>query len=201
MTDETLDGFADLRLDEQKPLHPTPLDDGWDELAADPDLAETWDMGPPSDPPDVRGLDDNDATTKMADWFLANFENPAEETPWDEGEYVYIWGGPYDARDELEEVFGKLATKAAIEAAVEQIEDGEDGSLEWAPASSRMQPEEPRDALVAAKRRLMNVLRTWRVRASHHEQLSPIAEFDVRDVATLLRTHRQLQLQLATKKE
>ena len=70
MTDETLDGFADLRLDEQKPLHPTPLDDGWDELAADPDLAETWDMGPPSDPPDVRGLDDNDATTKMADCFL-----------------------------------------------------------------------------------------------------------------------------------
>jgi|SRR6516162_4533382 len=201
MTGEDFDDLAAFCLDEQKSLHPTPLDDGWDELTADPDLAETWDMGPPSNPPDIRGLDDDDAATKMVDWFLTNFENPAENTPWDEGEYVFIWGGPYDARDELEEVFGKLATKAAIEAAVEQIEDGEDGSLEWAPASSRMQPEEPRDALVTAKQRLMSVLRTWRMRAGHHGQLSPMAKFDVRDVATLLRALRQLQLQPTTKKE
>ena len=196
MTDEiNIDGF---RVDEPKPLHPTPLDDGWDELAADPDLAETWDVGPPSDPPDIRGLDDSDAPTKMTSWFLANFENPAEETPWDEGEYVYIWGGPYDAREELDEAFGELATEAAIEAAVEQIEDGEDGSLEWAPASSRMQPEEPRDALVTAKWRLMSVLRAWRMQASHHGQLSPMAKFDVRDVAMLLRALRQLQLHPTT---
>jgi hypothetical protein len=193
MTDKIFDELATLRLDEQKPLHPTPLDNGWGELVADPDLVMAWDMGPSSAPPDILGLNDDDAAEKMAEWFLTNFENPAENTPWDEGAYVYIWGGPYYAREELEEVFGELTTESAIEAAAEQIEDAEDGSLEWAPASSRMQPEEPPSDLVAAKQRLMIVLRAWRVRAQYHGQLSPTAEFDVRNVATLLRSLYQLQ--------
>ena len=194
MTDKIFDDLAALRLDEQKPLHPTPLDDGWEELAADPDLAETWDMGPPSDAPDIRGLANGRATTKMVDWFFANFEDPAESTPYDGG-YVYIWGGPYDAREELNEAFGVVATERAIEAAVEQIENE---GFEWAPASSRVQPEEPQSALIAAKRRLMNALRSWRVRAQYRGQFSPMAEFDVRDVATLLRTLRQSTVQEET---
>jgi hypothetical protein len=189
MTDKIFDELATLRLDEQKPLYPTPLDDGWDELAADPDLIVDWDMGLPSDPPDIRGLDDDAAAFMMADWFRANFENPAEETPWDGG-YVYIWGGPYIAREELDEAFGAVATEAAIEAAIKLIEE-QDDSWEWAPAASRMQPEEPRSALVAAKRRVMRVLEDWRYQAGYQEQHSPIAEFDVRDVATLLRALRQ----------
>jgi hypothetical protein len=72
----------------------------------------------------------------MVEWFLTNFEDPAERTPWDEGEYVFIWGGPYYARDELESAFGNVATERAIAAAVDHIE--EDGIM-WVPSRSRMQ--------------------------------------------------------------
>jgi hypothetical protein len=180
MTNEALDGFA-------QPPYPTPLDNGWDELAADPDLAETWDMGPPSDAPDIRGLANGRATTKMVDWFRANFEDPAESTPYDGG-YVYIWGGPHNAREELDEAFGVVATERAIEAAIAQIESE---GFEWAPAASRMQPEEPQNALIAAKRRVMRILEDWRYQAGCREQLSPTAEFNVRDVAMLLHALRQ----------
>jgi hypothetical protein len=39
----------------------------------------------------------------MRYWFHRNFEDPAEETPYNtrEGGYLYIWGGPYNAHDEL----------------------------------------------------------------------------------------------------
>jgi hypothetical protein len=193
---EIFDDLAALRLDELRPLPPTLLDADLAELTADPDLAETWDMGPPSDPPDIRGLDDGDAADKMAEWFLTNFDNPAEDTPWDEGEYVYIWGGPYKAREELEAAF-ETATETAIEAALKQIEEVDD-SWEWAPAALRMQPEEPRDALVAAKQRLMRGLERWRLDACADAQLSPKAEFDVRDIAMLLRALYQLQLTTCT---
>ena len=65
------------------------------------------------------------------DWFRTNFEDPAYHTPHDEGEYVYIWGGPFDAREELEDVFGSVATEAAITAAVEEVEAE---CWEWAPS-------------------------------------------------------------------
>jgi hypothetical protein len=160
--------------------------DGWEELAADLDLIVDWDMGPPSDPPDIRGLGDGAAAEEMTAWFLTNFENPVHETPWD-GEYVYIWGGPYDAREELEDAFGEQATEPAIEAAVNQIEKEDGGPWEWAPAASRMQPEESGSGLIAAKRRLMDVLRAWRA-----EPLSNYATFDVHDVAILLHAYHQL---------
>jgi hypothetical protein len=126
----------------------------------------------------------------MVEWFFTNFEDPAEETPHDEGEYVYIWGGPFDAREQLDDTFGAAATKLAIEAALKRIEEH---GWEWAPAGSRMQLEEPRDALVAAKQRLMRGLERWRLDAYDDAQLSPKTEFDVRDIATLLRALYQLQ--------
>jgi hypothetical protein len=83
-----------------------------------------------------------------------------------------------------------VATELAIEAALKQIEEH---GWEWAPAASRMQPEEPRDALVAAKQRLMRGLERWRLDACVDTQLSPKTEFDVRDIAMLLRALYQLQ--------
>ena len=94
------------------------------------------DLMPPSSCPDVRNLDDDAAVETMVEWFQANFEDPAEGTPFDEGEYVFIWGGPYDAREELECAFS-TAPEHVIKMAVERIE--EDG-WEWAPAQSRIQP-------------------------------------------------------------
>ena len=91
----------------------------------------SWDMGPLAAPPDIVDL--------MVQWFFRNFEDPVEYTPWDEGEYVFIWGGPFYAREELEDVFGAVVTPQALERAVNKIE--EDGGTEWAPSNNRMRPE------------------------------------------------------------
>jgi hypothetical protein len=91
----------------------------------------TWGMGPPSAPPDIVDV--------MVQWFFRNFEDPVQNMPWDEGDYVFIWGGPFYAREELEDVFGAVATPQAIKQAVDKIE--EDGGPQWAPSNNRMRPE------------------------------------------------------------
>lgn len=37
----------------------------------------------------------------MRNWFLERYENPVARCPYDEGEYVFIYGGPYYAIDEI----------------------------------------------------------------------------------------------------
>src|SRR5262249_9679802 len=61
------------------------------------------------------------------------------------GEFVYIWGGPYDARDVISDVFGDLTSEEVIEAAIEAVQD--DGIYDWAPHGNRRQPpdDEPPD--------------------------------------------------------
>lgn len=70
-------------------------------------------------------------------WFYKNFEDPAERTPYEsaEGGYQWIWGGPYDAREELYSKFGDFVPESLIEEVVEEIE--QDGLMEWAPTPSR----------------------------------------------------------------
>src|SRR5262249_20809142 len=91
-------------------------------------------VGPPTACPDIRGLDDDGAAEAMVKWFWENFEDPAHETPWAEGEYVYIWGDPYEARDELENAFGETASERAFKIAVDEIESN---GWEWAPSGQR----------------------------------------------------------------
>ena len=113
---------------------------------------QSYDMGPPSIPPDISNLQFDEIVESMVSWFFTNFEDPAEHTPYEsaEGGYQFIWGGPCDAREELEDAFGVALEKLlgeqmqqrAIKAAVDRIE--EDG-WEWAPSESRMRPEEDPD--------------------------------------------------------
>jgi hypothetical protein len=72
----------------------------------------------------------------MIEWFGQNFENPAERTPYEsaEGGYQWIWGGPYDAREQLSDMFGKMVPESLIEDVVEELED--DGITDWAPTPS-----------------------------------------------------------------
>lgn len=72
----------------------------------------------------------------MIQWFNENFEDPAERMPYEsrEGGYQWIWGGPYNARDELESKFGGLAPDALIEEAIQEIE--RHGIVDWAPTPS-----------------------------------------------------------------
>jgi hypothetical protein len=145
-------------------------------------------MGPPSPCPDLRGKSNAAATKLMVEWFFANFEDPAESTPYDsaEGGYQYIWGDPSTAEEELVNAFDDVATERAIAAAVEQIEER---GCEWVPSQNRMEPEEPLDAVVAAKLRLFAVLENW----DGVDFERGLAQFQVADVALLLREHHRLR--------
>jgi hypothetical protein len=102
----------------------------WDEIQLDPVTVP---------PDDFSGLSQDDAVEQITDWFLANFEDPANSTPYEtaEGGYQYIWGGPYDARDVIENVFADTASEEMIAAAVEFLERT---GHEWAPNDGRIQP-------------------------------------------------------------
>lgn len=67
-------------------------------------------------------------------WFYSRYEDPSQETPYNgrEGGFLYIHGGPYDARTELEQEFFSFISEEVIERAIEEVEA--DGILEWAPA-------------------------------------------------------------------
>ena len=68
----------------------------------------------------------------MRTWFFQNYEDPAERTPYEsrEGGYIWIWGGPYEAREELESEFSGVVTDELIE----ELSDELNGICwEWAP--------------------------------------------------------------------
>lgn len=68
---------------------------------------------------------------RMKRWFLDRYEDPANMCPYDskEGGYQYIYGGPYDAYEELESEFGSIYSDELIKSAVEELEST--GPLEW----------------------------------------------------------------------
>jgi len=57
---------------------------------------------------ELKNVDSEVQKDVMRHWFISNYENPAERTPYEskEGGYIYIWGGPYDAGEVLGELFG-----------------------------------------------------------------------------------------------
>lgn len=73
----------------------------------------------------------------MIEWFHANYEDPAQRTPYEsaEGGYQWIWGGPYDAEEEIRETFERIAPKALIAEVLEEVQS--DGMYEWAPTPRR----------------------------------------------------------------
>lgn len=66
-------------------------------------------------------------------WFDTYHEDPVQETPRMDGEYVYPWGGPYDASDALQTEFSDLVDYRIIGEVVEDLE--KDGTTDWAPTS------------------------------------------------------------------
>lgn len=83
-------------------------------------------------------LRDADCETQldvMETWFRQHFEDPAEHTPYEsaEGGYIWIYGGPYDAREELEAEFSEVVPNEVINELVDNLERE---CSEWAPTSS-----------------------------------------------------------------
>ncbi|WP_166301785.1 hypothetical protein [Bradyrhizobium sp. 2S1] len=84
----------------------------------------------------------------MAQWFRQNFEDPAERTSYVSAEGGYLWnhGGPYDAREQLFDMFGTMVSEKLIEEVAEEVEA--DGITDWAPVHDDYQDDdEPQEDL------------------------------------------------------
>jgi hypothetical protein len=100
-------------------------------------------LGPLIEPElEIDGLEGNELVDAIVDWFHSNFEDPAQNTPYEgaEGGYQFIWGGPYDAREEITGYFGDLP-EAVLEAVFEKLDEG----MDWAPNDNRIFDEDPPD--------------------------------------------------------
>ena len=71
----------------------------------------------------------------MRSWFFQNYEDPAERTPYEsaEGGYIWIWGGPYEAREELEAEFAGVVPDDVINELSEELNAI---CWQWAPTES-----------------------------------------------------------------
>jgi hypothetical protein len=81
-----------------------------------------------------KAMDEDQQRGSMQEWFFQNFEDPANSTPRDDEtkEYIFLWGGPYDAREQLWDKFGEIVPEELIDAVADEVE--RDGPVEWAPA-------------------------------------------------------------------
>jgi hypothetical protein len=97
---------------------------------------------PPSD--ETFSLEGEQLAEAIKEWFFRNFEDPAESTSYitAEGGYQYIYGGPYEASEEIQDHFGETVDQKIIDAVVEEIERE---GLEWAPHGNRIYDEDPPD--------------------------------------------------------
>lgn len=98
---------------------------------------------PPPSLEDLTGADER--IIAMEDWFLANYDDPANSLPYEskEGGYLWIWGGPYDAAEELGEAFPE-ADADEKSAAIDSVQN-RNGVLEWTVASRRIVSIDPED--------------------------------------------------------
>jgi hypothetical protein len=85
-------------------------------------------------------LTEDEQIARMVAWFNHMFEDPQNQTPYAADKdspynYEYIWGGPYDASEELADQFSHIASEEVIQKAVNIVE-GQDGIYEWAPSSA-----------------------------------------------------------------
>ena len=73
---------------------------------------------------ELKGADQDTQERVMRSWFFSNYEDPAEHTPFEskEGGYIYIWGGPYDAREELESVFSGYVRREALDVLISELD-------------------------------------------------------------------------------
>jgi len=81
----------------------------------------------------VRAMSRDEQVAMMLEWFRRQFEDPQKDTPYnkDLGGYVFLFGGPFDASDQIQEEFSEAVDFDTMMLAVDQVQ--EDGTVEWAP--------------------------------------------------------------------
>ncbi len=72
----------------------------------------------------LKYISKKDQLEVMKNWFFENFEDPANACPYEsrEGGYAYIYGGPYDASEELQSIFGQYVKSEYIEELVDELQ-------------------------------------------------------------------------------
>lgn len=85
---------------------------------------------------EIREFDEDDQVRIITDWFDEQFEDPQNDTPYnnDAGGYVYLWGGPFDASDQIQEEFSNVIDFDTMMRAVEEVQAS--GVVEWAPQTN-----------------------------------------------------------------
>jgi hypothetical protein len=89
--------------------------------------------------------DDTQPVQDMVAWFFTEYEDPSENCPRDDGEFEYIWGGPFHAEDVLTEKYEGVVTPGDLARAIEVLSEGG----EWSkvpPADEEEDPEPDEDA-------------------------------------------------------
>lgn len=79
----------------------------------------------------------------MKYWFLERFENPVNGSPYEtaEGGYIFIWGGPFDASEQLAHEFSGRVSEKIIADTAQELET-EHECYEWTYANVNDEPEE-----------------------------------------------------------
>jgi hypothetical protein len=72
----------------------------------------------------------------MEAWFREYYEDPVNEAPRSEPEYHFVYGGPYNAYDELWNEFEALVLDDRIQELAKKLEFE---CIEWAPAEQKRQ--------------------------------------------------------------
>lgn len=77
-----------------------------------------------------------DIKNEISDWFYENFEPPIDNMPRDPktGLFEWIWGGPFDAREEIEDAFINLDSDI-LDDVIDEIQFS---GTQWAPHIDRV---------------------------------------------------------------
>ncbi|MFC3322636.1 hypothetical protein [Mesorhizobium cantuariense] len=115
-------------------------------------------------PSQFRRLSRKRKVEAMVQWFHENYEDPAVRTPYEsaEGGYQWIWGGPYDAREQIGDEFSDIADEDIVEAASAEVTS--DGLFDWAPKVRREdyeQDDEPDDGIYSIDEPLPDTLNSF----------------------------------------
>ncbi|OWV78065.1 hypothetical protein ATY75_29075 [Rhizobium sp. N122] len=133
-------GVIDLQICQQRARALQPENVSLKYLANQQDLRRelpSFDLKPISPTP---VFDDDevgeDIPELVREWFFENFEDPADNTPFEsaEGGYQWVYGGPYDAREEIELAFPDVEEEVLEDI----ISDIEAEGIEWAPHVDRI---------------------------------------------------------------
>jgi hypothetical protein len=71
---------------------------------------------------DLEGLDPEVQKERMKEWFFAHYTNPLDNSPYNDG-YVFIWGGPYDARRILNQEYEGTVPDEVIEELADELDE------------------------------------------------------------------------------